>query len=418
MTKIQLIIIGNELLNGKITDQNTHWLANFCYEQNLELTKVQIVGDNAKDFNCALNEAYQNSDIILTSGGLGPTKDDLTKSMVASFFNKNIAFNERAWKTTLSHYERVGKEVIKEHTEYGMIPEDFFVFYNPVGFAPGLGYVTEEKKLIACMPGVPSEFQSMFSEEIFSFIQKQRQVLNHYKHVIVKTFKIHESKIFSELVPGLWDELEKFGEVSSLPHAAGVDIAVKLTENDLEKIQLKEKEVLNLICNSNLKPYIWHIGPESIEEVIVQKAQEKGLKIGFAESCTGGLLAHRITNVAGSSSVFWGSIISYANDVKINSLNVQESTLNDFGAVSIETAKEMAIGALNALNVDIAISTTGIAGPGGGSVQKPVGTIGIGFATKESHGSKLYHFRGNRESLKFSFSQKALFSLLDIINKI
>lgn len=421
--KIQLISIGNELLNGKILDKNAHWMAKFCFAHNIELQRVQIVGDNEADFKNALANALDSADVVLTSGGLGPTRDDITKRMLAEYFDKTILPNSKAWEITQNHYDRYGRELIKENLDYGNIPQDFVAFHNPVGFAPGLGYV-ENGKVIASMPGVPSEFQSMFSEVIFPFIQKQftqdhsTRASNYFKHVIIKTSKLHESKIFTEVCPGLWEKLEAYGEISSLPHVAGVDIGVKLVEDSNESIEKKEKEILDMVFESSLKEYIWHIGPESIEEVIIQTAKEKNITIGFAESCTGGLCADRITSVAGSSRVFWGSIVSYANEVKMKSLKVNETTLLDFGAVSKETALEMAIGAREQLGVDITVSTTGIAGPGGGSKEKPVGTVGIGFSHKDQSDSKIYHFNGNRESLKYSFSQVALFTLLSQIKKL
>jgi nicotinamide-nucleotide amidase len=417
--KIQLITIGNELLNGKIQDKNAHWLAKFCYQHNLSLEKVQVVGDEDKQFKMAMEHALNNGDVVLTSGGLGPTRDDITKRMLADIFRKPIVKNEQAWEITESHYARFHKEFTAKNLDYGNIPQDFIPFSNPVGFAPGLGYVTEENKVIAAMPGVPSEFKAMLTEVIFPFIQeKLPRPKSFFKHVIVKTYKIPEAKIFKELCPNLWEQLEPFGELSSLPHPAGVDVGVKLQEESQQAIDKKEREIIDLITATALKDYIWHIGPESIEEVIIQKAKEKNLTIGFAESCTGGLCADRMTNVSGSSSVFWGSVVSYSNDVKSNVLKVKADTLKQYGAVSEETALEMAIGAREALGVDIAVSTTGIAGPGGGSEEKPVGTVGIGFATKDDSRSRLHRYYGDRESLKFSFSQGALFTLMDRINKL
>ena len=217
--------------------------------------------------------------------------------------------------------------------------------------------------------------------------------------------------------PKLWEKLSQFGEVSSLPHKLGVDIGIKLTAETDQEI-LEKKEALNTIMqDTTLKDFIWHIGSESLEEVIIEKAKEKGLTIGFSESCTGGLLAHRLTNVSGSSSVFWGSIVSYANEVKMGCLQVEKDTLKNHGAVSEQTAFEMAIGARKNLGVDIAISTTGIAGPLGGSPEKPVGTVGIGSSTKEITESEILHFQGDRDQLKYAFSQAALYKLLDIIIK-
>jgi nicotinamide-nucleotide amidase len=291
-----------------------------------------------------------------------------------------------------------------DHSDYQNVPLEMQLLANPVGIAPGLHY-----KNIFSLPGVPREFEAIFIESILPR-------LNHAKIIeklIIKTYKVPESKIFNELAPTLWNELEAYGKVSSLPHVMGVDIGVVL---EGENIQNKDM-IIDLIKATKLNEYIWHIGPETLEELIIKEAKAKNLKIGFAESCTGGLNASRITDVAGSSSVFWGSIVSYSNDVKMRSLQVKKETLKTKGAVSEETAYEMAKGALEELKVDIAISTTGIAGPGGGSKDKPVGTVGIGISSKFGTQSKMYKFRGDRLLLKERFSKAALFKLLFEIRK-
>lgn len=416
--KIHLILIGNELLNGKIQDKNAAWLADFSHKNHFNLEQIHIVPDNESIFKETLKNASNKADIIITSGGLGPTPDDITKKMVAEFFNKKIELNEDSLTITKAHYSRYDREYQQDKFDYHNIPNDFIPFNNPVGMAPGLGHKFDENKFFFCAPGVPSEFCRIIEEELFPYINQHLQIdIPFQKHVTVKTWKIPESKIFMKIAPGLWDELSKLGHVTSLPHLGGVDIGVEIKANSKEELDSKEKEIIDLIKNTEIKDYIWNIGSESLEEVIVQKAKEKNLKIGFAESCTGGLCASRITDVSGSSSVFWGSIVSYSNEVKMNCLNVQEKTLKDHGAVSLETAKEMAQGALNNMNLDIAITTTGIAGPGGGSKEKPVGTVAIGLATKKNATSELLYFKGNREQLKFRFSQAALFKLLEEIFK-
>lgn len=404
----ELIIIGNELLNGKIKDKNTAVFSRICYENNIHLHRVHIIQDNSASLFEVLDQACKRSDLIVTSGGLGPTKDDLTKQMVADYFQKEIVFNQEALNITKSHYERGKREFNPNINLYPNIPKEFIPMYNPSGYAPGLLFEFDQKKYIACTPGVPSEFNQMINKSLMPKLPKSDRFS---KHIIVKTKRVPESKIFNSLCPDLWEKLEEFGKVSSLPHPMGVDIGVRIQDIN------HEQSVIELITNSNISSHIWHIGPESLEEVIIAKAKEKNLKIGFAESCTGGLCASRITDVSGSSSVFWGSIVSYSNEVKTRALDVSEENLKNFGAVSLETAKEMAIGARKNMNLDIAITTTGIAGPGGGSKEKPVGTVGIGFSTKESSGSEMLYMHGDREELKFRFSQAALFKLLETITK-
>ncbi len=406
-----LIIVGNELLNGKIEDRNTHYIAKELYKHGHTLRKVHIIGDEEKLYFEALDAAFNESDVVITTGGLGPTKDDLTKSILAKYFDKEISHSEKAMEVAKLHYKRGNKEYDTEKIKYHLFPKDFEVVLNPVGYAPGLSY-TQDGKSVFATPGVPTEFQAMLSQEILpSLAQKSEKQI---KHVIVKTWKIPEAKIFHDLCPTLWDELAQFGEVSSLPHMTGVDIGVKLIGDDKTNSE-NEKKVLQIIQNSAIRDNIWHIGPETMEEVIIKEATAKKLKIGFAESCTGGLLASKITDVSGSSAVFWGSVVSYANEVKMKSLNVAEETLKAHGAVSKETAFEMAKGAREHLDVDIAVTTTGIAGPGGGSKEKPVGTVGIGVSTLKNTESDLYYFTGTRTSLKERFARFALLKLLETI---
>ena len=406
--KFELIIIGNELLNGKIQDKNIHWFSKYCYEHNYSLTGVQIIGDSRTDFKKALDKAKLTADIIVTTGGLGPTKDDITKSMMAEYFEKEIHHCEEALEITLSHYKRGKKEYKADKLHYPQIPKDFKALYNPTGYAPGLSFEFDQGKYIFNTPGVPSEFKAVVTESITPLLPSTD---SFSKHVIIKTWRLPEVTIFTELCPDLWEKLEVYGEVSSLPHLLGVDIGIKINNAN------EEQKIIDLVNTTKLKDYIWHIGSETLEEVIIQKAKEKDIKFGFAESCTGGLCASRITDISGCSSVFWGSIVSYSNEVKMKALNVSSETLENFGAVSLETAKEMAEGAFVNMNLDIAITTTGIAGPGGATEGKPVGTVGIGMATKNKSDSKIHKFNGTREELKFRFSQMALFTLLEQINE-
>lgn len=410
---IKLILIGNELLNGKIKDLNTHTLAKFCRKHHLTLAKVEIVPDDEDSLRHAISNESKHFDIILTSGGLGPTLDDKTKNILATTFNKEIVFNQQAQDIALSHYQRTNREFNADKIKYGHIPTDFQALYNPTGYAPGLFYSLGDDKFIAALPGVPSEFESMLNESIKPHIKTSNFLR---KQITIKTQKVPEAVIFHKLCPELWNELERFGEVSSLPHYGGVDIGVIIESQSQSELEKKEKEILSLIHNSAVKEHIWHIGPQSIEEVIIDSAKKKGLTFAFAESCTGGLLSHRITNIAGSSAVLLGGVVSYANEVKEKTLHVQHSTLSTTGAVSIETAKEMAQGLLKVTGADITISTTGIAGPGGGSEEKPVGCVCIGWATKDQSNATKYQFKGNREDLKMRFSQYALFELLNKIN--
>ena len=415
--KVNLIIIGNELLNGKIQDLNSHFLAKTLFNQNHNLHKVIIIQDNEKDFEKAIASSLVEADAIITSGGLGPTKDDLTKNMLAKFFKKEIKISASALELVKKQYESKERNYNEHKHHYHFVPIDFELIENKTGFAPALYYLQGNKHIFA-LPGVPLEFQSLLTDTVLPTLNKNTSETLFQKHISFKTWKIPESVIFHELCPDLWDSLTKFGEVSSLPHFYGVDIGVKVTTKSQDQLDAIEKKMTELMFASAIKENTWQVGNLSLEEFIVFEAKRKKIKIGFAESCTGGLLADSITNVSGCSDIFWGSVTSYSNEVKINVLGVNEKTLLSHGAVSEQTALEMAIGAKDKLNLDIAISTTGIAGPGGGSTEKPVGTVGIGVASQRGVSSKIYHFHGSRINLKKRFATTALIALLEELNQL
>lgn len=413
--QIELIIIASEILNGKIQDLNTVWLSRYLFQQGYFLQFVTIISDDEVIMLEAFKKALERSQIIITSGGLGPTKDDLTKDIVAKLVGKDLSASEEALKITEKNYSRFQRPYDPEKLHYHLIPEGTMVFNNPSGTAPGLATLINQK-CITNLPGVPSEFQEMFAQEIFPFLQTTFKLKPALQSLVtVKTKLLPESKIFSEYCPHLWDELAKLGSVSSLPHIMGVDIGVMVSAQSEQELESKKQNVLNLIKNPQLENYIWHIGHESLEEIIIKEAKLKGLTIGTIESCTGGLVAHRLTNVSGSSDVFLGSIVTYANSVKENLAQVSLTTLKNHGAVSIETAKEMVDGGMKALGTHIVVSTTGIAGPTGGSSEKPVGTVCIGLKSNNLPHAERYHFLGDRLKLKERFSQMALYLLLDEI---
>lgn len=415
MAKIDFIVIGDELLNGKISERNTAELAKMARQCHHTLNQVHIIGDNENQFNVSMKQALKQADIVITSGGLGPTQDDQTKNMLSNYFKKSQSESKEALKLVKEIYQSKEREYDEKNFHYHILPKDFIALDNKTGFAPGL-FFEYENQLVFATPGVPHEFNKMFELEILPLINKKFSSETELFNFTARTWKVPESKIFEELDPTLWDKLASFGKVTSLPHIFGVDIGVSL---DTDKINLaKSQEALKRIIESSpIAEYVWQFGSKSLAQVIVDEASEKGLTLGFSESCTGGLCASMITDISGSSKVFWGSVVSYANEVKVKSLNVSEETLKTHGAVSEQTALEMAIGVRAHLAVDIAISTTGIAGPSGGSEKKPVGTVGIGFATKDSSSSKLYYFKGDRELLKQRFANKALITLLEIIRK-
>ncbi len=404
--RLGMLIIGSELLQGKQLEANLHFLGGFLRTYHQEVTAAQIVSDKKHLIHHALETLYQNVNLVIVCGGLGPTPDDITKEELGAFFNKKMIYSTEAQAVARENYQRMGKVYPDQHT-YSQLPQDFTPLANQTGFAPGLWYQDSTRSLMA-LPGVPREFKQMLQDHLPRLVKLENPLKINL--VTVRTKGIPEEKIFGELCPTLWSDLEKFGEVTSLPQMMGVDVGVKTTENP--------ETIYKFISQTALAPYVWSYGMKTLEEKIIELALAKKITFGFAESCTAGLCAHRITNVAGASQVFWGSIVSYDNSIKQNLLKVKEKTLKDHGAVSTECALEMAAGARQALAVDMVIALTGIAGPGGGSEKKPVGTVCISFNSSQKSYSKIFNFVGDRENLKQRFSQAGLYLLWDELNQL
>jgi nicotinamide-nucleotide amidase len=406
---VTLLVIGDEILYGRTTDLNGAWLSKFLFKNGLYFKNMIFVRDQESDIKEALKNALLQSDIVITSGGIGPTLDDKTKKILAEYFDKKIIERDNVASIVDENYRRFGREWIRSLNYYHYFPEDFIAINNPKGLAPGLGFY-KNQKLVLAGPGVPREFQAMNEWEFLPIIKKYFQdKFQENQQVVVRTRSIPEEKI-------LWMELSNFGSVSSLPHTIGIDIVVSFTGTTEDQIVILEK-IKQIISTTPLEEYVWQYGNDPLPISILNLAKEKQLTFAFAESCTGGLCSSKITDLSGSSEVFYGSVISYDNSVKINELNVLVSTLDKFGAVSLECAKEMALGVKNKIKVDIGISITGIAGPTGGSSEKPIGTVVIGICYGDTLESYRYQFPGDRIRLKERFSDMALYHLLCAIKK-
>lgn len=406
---ISVIIIGDEILNGRTRDLNASWLSKYLFKNGINITSIRFIRDNVDEINQALKATLLESDVVITSGGIGSTIDDKTKNTIAHYFKKDIIERADVKLIVEKNYERFNRPWNPLLNHYHFFPEDFIATNNPKGLAPGIVYFDSlNSKLVMSAPGVPNEFQAMVAEEFYPIIKKTfGNRVKENKQTIIRTQGIPEEKIFNELCPTLWKDLEFFGKVSSLPHTIGIDIIVSYQCEENHQNAIKQ-----LIEKSPLAEYVWHWGAESLPEIILKKAREKKISFSFAESCTGGLTSSKITDLSGSSEVFMGGVVTYSNDAKENILGVDKKTLNKFGAVSTETAIEMAIGAREKFNTDLAVSITGIAGPTGGSPEKPIGTVVIGFATKTTSGASTFLMPGDRLRKKERFSDKALLILL------
>lgn len=409
--KIGFLIIGSEVLNGIVNDLNLKILSEFLASHQLEIHEALLCRDDSDSIASDLSRLVSNNDLVITSGGLGPTKDDITKQALASFFNVPVVFSEESLSVASKNYERLGKPSPDKKHEYAQFPKEFTPLNNKAGYAPGI-FVSLKNKFVLSGPGVPKEFKAILEEHFEPLFKSQLKQDFFQETLFIRTKGIPEEKIFNELDTKLWDELENFGQVSSLPVLMGVNIGVKISASTLGELAGKKEKVLNVFESSPLKNYIWNTGFQKLEEKILEITNSKKIKFGFAESATGGLCSNRITNISGSSASFMGGIVCYDENVKENLLGVPREILDEYTAVSIECAEELARGIVNKLNLDIGISITGYAGPGGGTDKYPVGSVCIGVMKKGSKPTaKHYVLRGDREHLKEAFSEVALFTL-------
>ncbi|MBI2520473.1 MAG: nicotinamide-nucleotide amidohydrolase family protein [Bdellovibrio sp.] len=411
-----LLIIGSEILSGRTQDKNLETLATVLREKGMVIDKVVIIKDEIATIVENMRHLMQEFEWTFCSGGLGPTRDDMTKEALCQLTGVSLQENQQAEDLARRHYQRYGRTWSKETNSYHLIPKGIIPLENPAGLAPGL-FLTKNNRQLYCLPGVPREFNQMLIQTVLPLVERhpsfQRTAI---EYLTLRTYGVPEEKIFFQLCPTLWDDLEKYGEVSSLPHTVGVDIIIKLKQG-LRPNEI-EQTVKQLPSLAPLLSHIWQWGALSFHHYLVELCRQKNIKLAVAESCTGGLVAHKITMVPGASQIFLGAVVSYSNEIKKDILEVNPKTLQTHGAVSVEVASEMANNIRQHFKSDFALATTGIAGPEGGTTQKPVGLICIAIAGPDSSViTSTYNMKGDREQLKERFSDRALLDLILRINK-
>jgi len=380
--KIGIITIGSELLNGSRLDTNAHWIAKNVILFGGEIISKSSILDNKDDIFMALdNFLNRDIDMIIITGGLGPTHDDITATSLYKYFNDKPVIDTLYFEELKDRFTKKGFDISNLNKSQALIPSDGDIIPNQVGTARGLSFKSRKTKIIA-LPGVPSEMKSMMRNSIFPMIQDSSKLSLNYK--ILRTTGIYESELFSTL-RSLIDQYSDV-DIAFLPSFLGVDIRVSSKNKTSYDTFLKD-------VNQKIDGYIFSNNNASLEEVVAKTLIKNKISISTAESCTGGLIADRLTNISGVSAVYKGSIIAYSNDQKMKLLNVSQKILNTCGAVSEETAIDMAIGVQEKFSTNIGISTTGIAGPEGGTNAKPIGLVFIGLA-----------YNGHSKAYKFNFS--------------
>ena len=371
MINASIITIGDELLIGQVTDTNSAYLAQELNKTGVAVKRRVAVGDNADDITNALDEESKHSNIILITGGLGPTSDDITKPLLCKYFNGKMIVNEDALQNVKYLFEKVFKRpVTGVNLKQAEVPDVCTVIQNKRGTAPGMWFEKDEKIFVS-MPGVPNEMKGMMEEVIEKL--KGRFELPLIIHKTLLTAGIGESML-ADVIKDFEAALPSNIKLAYLPNYGMVRL--RLTTSGYEKEQQEISSQFEKL-KSLAKEFLVTDEDEPLEKVVGKLLLAKNKTMSTAESCTGGYIAHLITSHPGSSKYFKGSVISYDNEVKENVLHVANETLQTVGAVSEETVKEMLKGALDILRTDYAIAVSGIMGPDGGSVEKPVGTVWI-----------------------------------------
>lgn len=391
--RAEILTIGDEILFGQITDTNTQWIGSQLTDIGIRPVRKTSVGDNKADILDAFSAASQRVNVIIVTGGLGPTRDDITKHTFCEYFGTELEINQEALELITAFFAKRGRAMTELNIQQAALPKNCTYIPNLWGTAPGMWFEKDDVIYVS-LPGVPYEMKSLMEFEILARL-KSRFVSNIIQHKSVRTIGIGESFLAETIAP--WeDALPEHIKLAYLPHFGQVKLRLTGTGTDQALLNADLAEQV-----ASLMPYIeeWVFGfdTDELETVIGSLLVQHNATVGTAESCTGGFVANQITSVPGASQYFQGSVVSYSNEVKMNVLGVSPQTLEAFGAVSEQTAREMAEGARKVLNTTFAISTTGIAGPDGGTAEKPVGTVWIACATPEETFTQLLTLRNNRK---------------------
>ena len=410
--KAEIIAVGTEILLGDILNTNAQFLSKELASLGIDVYYQSVVGDNEYRLLNIFEESLNRSDIIITTGGLGPTKDDLTKEVAAKYFEQELVLDKYSWDKIKTYFEKIGKVVTINNKKQAYFPKEAIILENNNGTAPGAIF-KKNNKIIIILPGPPKEMQAMYNESVKPYLK------NLSKEVMVsKTLKfcgIGESYLEEKLI----DLIKEQSNPTIAPYAKESEVTLRITAKAKD-----EKEAINLInpivseIQNRIGDYLYSVDDKNLEDVLVEDLIKKNLTISVAESCTGGMVSSTIINYPGVSSVFVEGCVTYSNEAKMKSLNVKKETLDKYGAVSKETAMEMAYGIAQRHKTNIGISTTGIAGPEGGSEEKPVGLVYFGIYINGKLKYKRYIFNGDRQQIRLRATKTLLNDLRLELNKI
>lgn len=412
----EIVAVGAELLLGQTVNSDACYLARELSKLGISAYYQQVVGDNHDRLADALNLALSRNDLVITTGGLGPTEDDITMAVAAEVAHRRLLHNDIAEQVLLRYYYAPAGNIPENNWKQTLIPEGATVMPNSNGTASGalIPVAAEDgEKYIAVLPGPPAELTGMFTEQLKPWLEERSQY--RFRHRYLRFINIGESAVEQAIK----DLVLAQDKVTLATYAAEGEIYLRISERlSREEGEGDHTETVVEEIYRRLGKFIYEDGERDMPTVILDLLRQYALELAVAESCTGGKLASMIVDIPGSSDVFKGGVVSYANAVKESALSVHEETLREHGAVSAETAVEMVTGVGRALSADAAISVTGIAGPGGGSKEKPVGTVYIATAVKGDVDVKRYHLGGDRKRIRRGAALRAMNQLREHILRL
>jgi nicotinamide-nucleotide amidase len=405
--KVEIITIGDEILIGQIVDTNSAWMGRKLNDIGANVTRIVTISDDLEVIMAALKEAESNADVVLITGGLGPTKDDMTKKALADYFNCEFTFYPEIAEHIARLFARFGKQMSELNRLQAELPSACQALQNDQGTAPGMWF-EKNNTVFVSMPGVPYEMKGLMTKHVLP------RLVNRFStptilHKTVLTMGMGESWL-SERIETWEDALPSGIKLAYLPSPGRVRLRLSAVGDNAAEVRSKlDDEVTKLV--QLIPELVYGFDDDTIEKVVGQLLKDAGKTVSTAESCTGGLVAHKITSIPGASAYFMGSVVSYSNEVKRKKLNVSEDNLQKFGAVSEAVVRQMAEGVRSSIGTDYAIATSGIAGPDGGSVEKPVGTVWISVAGPDGTIAKRFQF-GHDRGRNIEISANAALNML------
>lgn len=404
LMKAEIITIGDEILIGQIVDTNSAWMGKQLNQNGIEVYQVTSVHDDRVHILKALSDAEKNVDLVLITGGLGPTKDDITKKCLCEFFETELVFFPEVLEHVRVLLSSRNVVINQLNRDQALLPANCTILHNSVGTASGMWF-EHNNTIFVSMPGVPFEMEAIMTEEVFPRL-KRLGIMQSIIHKTVLTIGLPESML-AERIEDWENSLPEFIKLAYLPSQMMVRLRLSgygTDENQIRKeIDRLVKELLTIIPEN-----VFGFDDENMGIILGRMLVERGSSLAVAESCTGGSIAQFLTSNAGSSAYFKGGVVAYSNEIKHKLLNVPNKLIDEFGAVSKQVAEAMAVGARQMLNADFSVATTGIAGPDGGSAEKLVGTVWIAVAGPSEVISKMYNFKHNRERNIIRTSHTAL----------